>query len=89
LDSSRGICSKPPEHDADHGDADEGDDSCGVASLRAPRAIAAKAGAASELPKGRRGGASMDPATLATAAPTILLRFAKDAGKELVKTVTD
>jgi hypothetical protein len=31
LDSGRGICSKSPEHDADHGDADEGNDSCGVA----------------------------------------------------------
>ena len=29
----------------------------------------------------------MDPATLATAALTILVPFAKDAGKELVKTV--
>ena len=31
LDSWRGVCSKSPEHDADHGEANECSDGCGVA----------------------------------------------------------
>ena len=31
LDLSKGICNKPLQHDADHGEANEGDDGPGVA----------------------------------------------------------
>jgi hypothetical protein len=31
LDSRRGVCSKSPEHDADHGKANEGSNGCRVA----------------------------------------------------------
>jgi hypothetical protein len=36
LDSWRGICSKSPEHDADHGEADECSNGRWVAILRPP-----------------------------------------------------
>jgi hypothetical protein len=45
LDSWWGVCGEPPEHDADHGDADEGDDSCGVAfEIASQTAIASDPG---------------------------------------------
>ena len=41
LDSCRGVCSKSPEHDADHGEANERGDGCGVALKVASQAAIA------------------------------------------------